>query len=108
MESFVETAYAIGGAWGVATLLLGYAVVYLYRAREKEHRERLREARENSKLMARLLDSVTRRDRPMKPLPPNSIPPLDERWDDEETVVTRVRHQQMKDLVIRYLDEDER
>jgi hypothetical protein len=106
MENFVEQAYAIGGAWGVATLVLCYAVVYLYRAREREHKERLREVRENSKLMARLLDTASKRSVPPNPLPLQSIPPLDENWDDEPTVLTHVRQQQVRELVIRYLDNE--
>ncbi len=106
VQGFVETAYAIGGAWGVATLLLTAAVVYLYRAREKEHRERLREARENAKLMAKLLETASKRSLPPRPAQSSSVPLIDEEWDEESTVLTRVRQQQVREMVIRYIEDD--
>ena len=106
MDELLKTAYAIGGASGTAILVLCLVVFYLYRAREREHRERLREVRESSALMAQLLDVAAKRsDRP-GPLPSASIRPPADEWEDD-TVVTRVREQQIRELVIRYIDEDE-
>lgn len=107
MENLVDSAYQIGGVSGVIVLALGTAVVYLYRAREKEHRERLREARESSALMVRLLDKASVSSRRPGPLPSASIPPPADDEDEESTVVTHLRRQQVHQLVIRYMDDDE-
>lgn len=106
MQSFIEWAYTIGGAWGVITAVLSYAVVHLYRAREKEHRERLREARENARLMMKLLDSASKHSRIPMSRQPSNLPLYDDR-DDEPTLVTRMRHQQVQDMVLRYLENEE-
>lgn len=106
MENLVDSAYQIGGVSGVIVLALVTAVVYLYRAREKEHRDRLREARESSALMMRLLDKASVSSRRPGPLPSASIPPPGDE-DEESTVVTHLRRQQVHQLVIRYMDDDE-
>lgn len=105
MENFVEKAYAVGGAWGIATLMLCYAVVYLYRAREREHKSRLKEARENSKLMAKLLATATKRSVPPRPLPPPQLP-MEEDWEEESTLVANIRSQQVREMVIQYIEEE--
>jgi hypothetical protein len=106
MDEILKTAYALGGASGVVIMVLCAAVFYLYRAREREHRERLRETRESSVLMAKLLDTAAQRSVPPRPLPSASIPPPAEDWESD-TVITRMREQQIRELVIRYIDEDE-
>lgn len=106
MRDLIDTAYNLGGVWGVVTLGLVVAVVYLYRAREREHRERLREMRKNTQTITQLLDTAARRSSRPGPLPSLSIPPGVGDEDEEPTVVTHIRQQQVHELVIRYLDED--
>jgi hypothetical protein len=104
IQSVIETAYAIGGAWAVATLVLAWAVVYLYRAREREHRERLKEARESATLLAKLLQQASRASR-RPPPSPDQLPWYDESDDEEPTLVTRMRQEHVQALVRKYLED---
>lgn len=103
LGNFIEAAYAIGGAWAVATAVLGWTVAYLYRAREKEHRERLREARENAALFVKLLEQASRETQ--RPPPRTEEFPWYDDEDDEPTLVTRMRHEHVRSLVTKYLEE---
>lgn len=105
MDHLLDEAYSIGGGAGVVIAVLVIAVVYLYRAREREHRERLRETRENTKLMTRMLDTAAKRSIPPQPPPSASMPPPGPDWE-EDTTLTWVQHQAVRELVIKYIDED--
>lgn len=54
----LKTAYTIGGAGAVLVLVLIYAVITLWRKLQKEHEDRLAQARQDNHLMHELIETL--------------------------------------------------
>ena len=98
----LKAAYAIGGSGAVFVGILLYTVIYLYRALQKEHHDRLRQAREDRKIMQKLLSSFIHTGRASRP--DTELMDAGDAEEEENTGLTYLRrdtvHRQVRDVLM--------